>query len=201
MYKELQQIINKQNPIDFWSGDFGDQYTARNRVDWRNRIPFWKRVIDFTGARSVHEVGCNAGWNLSAIHRICPDVNLTGNEINITAAIQARSAGFKVHGGSITELLPPDCVELVFTAGVLIHVSPEDLPRMMQDIIDTSCDYVLAIEYAADKEEEVEYRGYSKKLWRRPYGKLYQDMDLKLINEWDAGEGFDKCTAWLLRKI
>ena len=52
---------------DFWSGEFGEEYLKRNRVDWRKRIPFWKDVIDMTGARSVFELGCNAGWNLSAI--------------------------------------------------------------------------------------------------------------------------------------
>lgn len=185
---------------EFWANAFGDEYLKRNRVDWRNRIPFWKEVIDFSGVRSVHEFGCNAGWNLSAILRAYPDVVLTGNEINILAATQARAAGFKVHGGDIKEMIPNNCVELVFTAGVLIHIAPEDLQAIMQSIVNASCDYVLAIEYGADKEEEIEYRGHSGKLWKRPYGKLYQDMGLKLIYEWDAGVGFDKCTAWLLKK-
>lgn len=183
----------------FWSGEFGNEYTARNRVNWRDRIPFWSGVIDMTGARSVHEVGCNAGWNLSAILRVDPHIILTGNDLNITAAQQARAAGFKVHVGNIREMMPNDCIELVFTAGVLIHVAPEDLQSRMHEIINASSQYVLAIEYMADKEEEVEYRGYSGKLWRRNYGELYQDMGLKLIDHYDA-DGFDKCHAWIFRK-
>ena len=57
-----------------WSEDFGDAYTARNRVDWIGRKPFWKKILDITGARSVFEFGCNASWNLSAIRRVYPDV-------------------------------------------------------------------------------------------------------------------------------
>ena len=46
---------------DFWRGEFGDSYLRRNRVDWRARIPFWRTILEMTGARSVFEFGCNAG--------------------------------------------------------------------------------------------------------------------------------------------
>ena len=52
--------MNEQQ--QFWAGEFGDEYVRRNQVDWRARIPFWREVIEMTGARSVHEVGCNCGW-------------------------------------------------------------------------------------------------------------------------------------------
>ena len=72
---------------EFWAGEFGSDYTARNRVDWRKRIPFWREVIELTGARSVFEFGCNAGWNLSSIRRIERDVQSYGREINGGALI------------------------------------------------------------------------------------------------------------------
>ncbi len=61
-----------------WAGEFGDNYTARNRVNWMARTPFWATIMDKTGARSILEVGCNAGWNLSAIKRAAPWVNACG---------------------------------------------------------------------------------------------------------------------------
>lgn len=184
------------NTTDFWKGDFGDQYTVRNRVEWRARIPFWTRIMAETGARSVHEFGCNAGYNLSAIRRNFPDVQLSGNDVNEQALYQCNAAGiagWNVMPSSLRR-------ELVFTCGVLIHVAPEDLQATMQSIVDASCDYVLAVEYNAATEEEVLYRGNEGKLWKRPYGKLYQDLGLTLVQEFDAGEGFDRCTAWLLRR-
>jgi hypothetical protein len=117
--------------------------------------------------------------------------------------IQARHAGHE-----ITWLPAPQALEtyeggtfdLIVTAGVLIHIPPAQLHSTMQAIVDASADYVLAVEYHAEQEEEVEYRGHAGMLWRRPYGKLYQAMGLVLVDEWDAGEGFDRCRAVLLRK-
>lgn len=185
----------------FWTGDGGNAYTARNRVDWRARVPFWCDVLAMTGARSAYEVGCNAAWNLSALQ--CADslMALRGCEVNDRAARQAQAAGFKVATGTALECLhfADDEYELVFTAGVLIHVPPDELHETMRAIIKASADYVLAVEYAADVEEEIEYRGRRGLLWKRPYGRLYEDMGLTPVRQWGA-PGFDRCTAWLLRK-
>jgi pseudaminic acid biosynthesis-associated methylase len=179
---------------EFWKNEFGDEYLKRNRVDWQARIPFWQYIIGATGARSVFEFGCNAGWNLSAIHRAYPDISVYGEEINDNAALQARVAGLRVN----MDMWPS--YDLTFTAGVLIHVPPDELDLFMWNIVDNSHEYVLAVEYDSEKEEEVEYRGHSGKLWKRPYGQLYQDMGLTLVESKYSVEGFDDCTFWLFRK-
>ena len=198
--------------VDFWKGDFGTAYTARNRVDWRARIPFWDRLVAKYGFRSVYEVGANAGWNFSAIKHTIHGYNIVthGCEINGAARKQAENAGLsleeELYFGTHTGLAynHSNEYELVYTSGVLIHVPPEELGAMMGAIVKASCDYVLAIEYESDQEEEVEYRGHTGKLWRRPYGKMYQDMGLELIETGKLGgdDGFDKngVTFWLLRK-
>jgi hypothetical protein len=61
--------------------------------------------------------------------------------------------------------------------------------------------WVLAIEYAADTEEQVEYRGHTEKCWKRPYGQMYEALGLRLIETGDAGPGFDKCTFWLMERV
>lgn len=185
------------NTKDFWSGNFGDDYTKRNRVDWILRIPFWKGIMDITRSRSVHEFGCNAGFNLSAIRRACTDVEVSGNDVNEQALYQCNAAGIPAWNVMPASLRR----ELVFTCGVLIHIAPEDLKATMQSIVDASCDYVLAVEYNAATEEEVLYRGNEGKLWKRPYGKLYEDMGLKLIVQGFVfkKDAFDHCHWWLLR--
>ena len=191
----------------WWAGSWGDEYTKRNRIDWRARIPFWKRIINETGARSVYEIGCNVGYNLSAIQRTFPDIQVYGEDVNHSALNVAEVAGLDVHevAGLDVHLagdgyINNGDVELVFTAGVLIHTDPADLPALMQRVVDLSHDYVLAIEYEGTESQEVVYRGNEQKLWRNDFGKLYQEMGLTLIEKFDAGEGFDNCTAWLLRK-
>lgn len=180
----------------FWKGEFGDAYTRRNRVDWRARIPFWRTIIEITGARSVFEFGCNAGWNLSAIQRVDQFIVTEGCDVNESAIDQAMAAGHDVWREWPPEPRP---AELVFTAGVLIHIPPDNLEEVLHNLYYQSTDWVLAVEYDEAIEVEVEYRGHTGRLWRRPYGELYQDMGLELVQTGDA-QGFDQCKFWLLRK-
>lgn len=181
----------------WWAGEAGNAYTARNRVDWRARIPFWHDIMKFTGARSVLELGCNAGWNLSAIADISK-ASLVGCEINKEAIQLAQAAGLQIFEGGIDAAWFTK-YELVFTSGVLIHVAPENLDALMRLIIGTSSHYVLAIEYASEAEEMIEYRGEKDRLWKRNYGALYEAIGLKLLHTGDA-VGFDKCAYWLFSK-
>ena len=190
----------EETGIELWAGDFGNDYLKRNQVDWRLRMPFWKRIIDRIGARSVFEMGANAGWNLSAIRRQFPDIQLYGNDINPVAARQSQIAGLNVVCKMDFANELPGPMELVFTAGVLIHIEPEYLKEVMQALIDKSCRWVLAIEYSAEVEERVEYRNHADKCWKRPYGKLYEELGLKLVDFSNAGVGFDNCCAWLMEK-
>lgn len=183
----------------FWAGDFGTAYTQRNRVDWSARVPFWEDIVLWLNLRSVLEVGCNAGWNLSAINSIDNTIAIEGVEINATAASQARKKNFTVHEMPGRDIGSLDKHDLVFTSGVLIHVPPADLAPTMKAIVDNSSRYVVAIEYEDDEEVEVEYRGHGDRLWRRPYGKLYQGMGLRIIETGEA-EGWDRCTYWVMEK-
>ena len=181
----------------FWSGEFGDSYTARNRVDWRARIPFWRYILDWTGARSVYEVGCNSGWNLSAIRRAYPDVAVAGSDINEMAISQAWAAGLQARVWAVENI--GGQFEIAFTAGVLIHTAPDDLPAMMQRIVDASCHFVMAVEYYAPEETGIEYRGHADRLWKRPYGNLYERMGLELVDS-GLAKGFDRCHFWLMER-
>ena len=188
--------------IDYWKGKGGDEYTKRNRVDWQARIPFWKMILDKTGARSVFEFGCNVGWNLSAIQRIYPDVVLQGAEINRDARFEASLVLPKVDiwDDSVGHVVGIYYTELVFTAGVLIHIPPEEIKETMSALVDISLDYILAIEYYAEEETEIEYQGEMGLLWKRPYGKLYEEMGLEWVDGDYPAVGFDGCQWDLLRK-
>jgi hypothetical protein len=181
--------VNKQS--EFWSGEGGQAYTKRNRVDWRKRIPFWREIIDLCNARSVFELGCNAGWNLSAIQRVDPLIKTYGYDINIPALMEARNCGHQ-------PLITGYPVDLTFTVGVLIH--QENPEQMMRDLIKDSADWVLAVEYYSETEREIHYQGEDGLCWARPFGKLYEDLGLKMVATGGAGDGFDDCNFWLMRK-
>lgn len=190
------------NTEQFWKEEFGAEYHRRNRVDWRGRVPFWSDVINRTGARSVFELGCGPGWNLSAIKRAYPDVMVYGADINEIALAQAEMAGLEIaHAEEFYKEHESSVFDLTMTVGMLIHVAPDDLERTMAGLVRLSAQYVLSVEYESEQEEEVEYRGHSGKLWRRPFGTIYQyTHGLRLIDQWDAGMAFDRCTATLLER-
>lgn len=185
-----------------WQGEFGNAYLQRNRVDWHKRVRFWREIVDKTRCQSALEIGCNAGWNLHALSA-CGVTTLVGLDINNEAVQEAQRAGLHVvHGTPDLCDSSPHKFDLVFTAGVLIHVAPEHLRKTMESIANASTHYVLAVEYDAPTEERVEYRGQKDALWKRPYGELYSAMGLMLTDSGSLSErdGFDNTTYWLLCK-
>ena len=195
----------------FWRQDFGNEYVSRNRVDWKVRVPFWQDIIERTKPKSILEIGCGSGWNLRAIREVDDMISAWGCDINQTALQEASDAGVSVFEASVLDIYAAEIFDsgmcsnprfdLVASVGVLIHVSPTDLPRAMDQIISASNRYVLAVEYADETEVEVEYRGNAKRLWRRPFGRLYEERGLKLVAEFDApADAFDRCRVWIMER-
>lgn len=195
--------VQVRNTVDLWSGSFGNAYLERNRVDWKARVPFWQSCIEYTTPGTVFEFGCNAGWNLRAIQSVAPSTDVYGADVNQAAVNEARAAGVEAqviseHG--IAGMYEPRSMDLVITAGVLIHIPPEQLDRTMRSLIDLSGRYICAVEYDADREEEVEYRGHKGALWKRPYGAIFESMGMRQVFVVPDVEGFDNCTAYLLER-
>jgi hypothetical protein len=90
------------------------------------------------------------------------------------------------------------------TSGVLIHVPPERLDEALTNIHAVAARHILAIEYHADVDTTVEYRGHQDMLWKRDYGVHYLRLfpNLKLVDSGDLTEsdGFADARYWLLRK-
>lgn len=194
--------MNPQEQL--WAGEFGADYTARNRVEWMRRRSFWELILEQTRAKSVLEVGCNAGWNLLALRELDPTVRLRGVDLNEVAIAEARAQSLDVRKAAGREVgsMWPGRFDLVFTAGVLIHVAPDELEATMRSVMAASARHVLAVEYADAMEVAVEYRGGLDRLWKRPFGQLYEELGLSLesVGQLRAGDGFDNTTWWLLRK-
>lgn len=185
----------------FWNGEFGDEYTERNTPDVAKRVEFFGPIMRRIEPFSVFEVGCNKGCNLDALKELRVPVR-NGCDINPLALQEAHRKGHAVYAmraGDLT-LSGFGHFDLVMTVGVLIHIHPADLDRVLDDIIAVSNRYVLAVEYGDHEEVEVDYRGHTGRLWRRPYGKLLEAKGLTRIETGHAGEGFDNCHYWLMEK-
>jgi pseudaminic acid biosynthesis-associated methylase len=191
-----------------WSGEFGDQYVARNRAAAEGRGSFWTGLLREIEVRSVLEVGCNLGGNLGWISGLVPPRGVCGVDINeqALATLRQNLPGVNSFWASARDLPFRDArFDLVFTTGVLIHQAPESLPIVMSEIVRCSRKYVLCGEYYAERLTEVPYRGHSGALWKRDFGGLYQQLFPELVLRRkgflakDQG-GWDDVTYWMFEK-
>lgn len=194
--------MNEQS--NFWAGPFGDAYTNRNQVPLDVRRPFWRDMMHRMQPDTVLEIGCNRGHNLKLISEFRPYAHLYGVDVNTSALDEAAELGVAddlrcLSAQDIGMLFEENSIDLVFSAGVLIHIPPADIKSVIRAMADASGQYVLAIEYEDVEEAEVNYRGHANKLWRRPYGDLMHAEGISIIDSGPA-IGFDQCTYWLGEK-
>jgi pseudaminic acid biosynthesis-associated methylase len=183
-----------------WKSDFGREYTDRNTLDveglnqlCRRNYGITKREINETFLRDIPEyarfleVGCNSGNQLLLLREMgC--MNLSGVELQPYALDVARQRlpGVALQLGSALSLPHNDSsFDVVFTSGVLIHISPKDLPRAMDEIFRCSSKYIWGMEYYSADVAEVSYRGHSQLLWKMDYARRYLERfsDLELVRE------------------
>jgi pseudaminic acid biosynthesis-associated methylase len=193
--------------LERWTTDFGNDYTDRNEVDWHDRLPAFAEICSGLEIGSVLEVGCNRGHNLRALQRILPGTRIAGVEPNNHArSLAAETApGCDLAAGDAGKLPYPDAsCDLVFTAGVLIHVPPEGLDQALTEIHRVARCWILAIEYFAGSDETIHYRGRDDMLWKRDYLAHYRERfpELLTVRQGYLGTdaGFDDCHWWLLQK-
>ena len=78
-----------------------------------------------------------------------------------------------------------DFFDLVFTSGLLIHIAPEDITVVLDEIHRCTKQYIWCFEYYSDVYTKIEYRGRTDLLWKTNFAKLFSDhfSDLKLVKE------------------
>lgn len=203
----------KDNPqLDHWRGEFGDAYTARSPAG-RERIDqaakFWDMIFrKIEKPQSILEVGANVGANLMAIRGLS-DAILYAVEPNDRARSILEESNIvspeNIRAASAQELpFISNSIDLVFTAGVLIHIAPNDLLGACSEIHRCSRRYILCSEYFSDQPEQKSYRGHNG-LFLRDFGSYYLDnfSDLDLVDYgflWRRTTGIDNQTWWLFRK-
>ena len=187
-----------------WAGQFGDEYNDRNAPDIDIRAKFFKRIIEETLSGwfidSVFEIGCNVGTNLLAI-RGSTDCQVSGCDINDSALQKADQHGIEVFFEDATDLDHESGeYDLVFTAGVQIHLSTSDMIRCMKEMHRVSTGLVMFLEYKGN-DIEVPYRGHRGALVKREYGDIYQALfpgaELVETGFLPKEMGFDDVTYWV----
>lgn len=183
-----------------WKGNFGRDYTDRNTLDVRSLDDLWLRNYGVTRSAiaeqflsgipkdaSFLEVGCNAGNQLLLLKQMGWS-NLSGIELQSYAIEIARSrlpdATLK-RGSALALPWPDDTFDVVFTSGVLIHISPRDLMQAMSEIHRVSMKFIWCSEYYAPEVAQIKYRDRSELLWKMDFAREFREKfpDLQLVKE------------------
>lgn len=167
--------------LAYWEGEAGDAYTKRNpatqqAVESRRRL--WAEIVNRmlpACPRSVLEVGANVGLNLRALRGVLPPGTCySATEPNDLArrVLETDQPGTHVYR-DISEV--EGVADLALTAGVMIHVPPDELLRFCRDIHVRASRWIVAMEYFSKESREIEYRGEMGKLWARDFGSFWLD--------------------------
>jgi len=183
-----------------WAGRFGEEYTDRNALSFADMEALYRENYGVTRTelnerflkgidRSVRvlEVGSNVGNQLLCLQRMGFS-NLYGIELQSYAVelSKSRTRHINIIEGSAFDLpYKNGYFDLVFTSGVLIHISPADIPLATREIHRCAKDHIWGFEYYADKYTEIIYRGHRNLLWKANFAGMYLDQfgDLELIKE------------------
>jgi len=202
-----------------WAGQFGKEYTDRNALSLEETELLYGRNYgilrsqmnaEFVGKLNrnmkILEVGSNIGIQLLYLQQ-AGFQSLYGIEINDYAVELSKSQtkGINIIKGSAFDIPFKDgFFDLVFTSGVLIHIAPQDIGRVVDEMYRCTVKYIWGFEYYAEAYTQIKYRGNTGLLWKTDFASLFlkRFSDLKQVNErhykYLSDENID--TMFLLQK-
>jgi len=206
--------------MEKWSGNFGREYTDRNALSLSETELLYKdnygitrtemnsRFIDnLDRAIRVLEVGSNIGNQLLCLQQSGFE-NLYGIELQSYAVelSKSRTTGINIIQGSAFDIpFKNSFFDLVFTSGLLIHISPDDISRVLDEMYRCTRRYIWCFEYYSDVCTQIEYRDHANLLWKANFSKLFLERftSLRLVKEehfkYQKNNNVD--TMFLLKKI
>lgn len=164
----------KTEQESFWAGSFGTEYIKRNQGDalLASNLNFFSKAFHAVrGVESCIEFGANIGMNLKSLGLLYPALELHGIEINLDAATELGQVipQSNVHQTSILEFNPQRLWDMVLIKGVLIHISPNELPKVYDKLVESARRYVFVAEYYNPSPVAITYRGHTDRLFKRDF--------------------------------
>lgn len=195
--KEMQK---KTEQMQVWLSSFGKEYTERNAIKFDKMEALYTDNYGFTRSdlnerfmagidksSLILEVGSNVGNQLLCLQK-AGFRNLFGIELQSYAVelSKQRTHNINIIQGSAFDIPFKDkYFDLVFTSGVLIHINPLDITKVLSEIHRCSKSNIWGFEYYSDNYVEVPYRGQTNLLWKADFARQYLERfnDLDLIKE------------------
>jgi len=184
--------------IEIWKSDFGKEWVERNlpNIDISARARTFRKILKGLNIFSVLEIGCSAGQNLDAL----ADIAYARYGLDPMECIVGRDeGGLQTRVGDIFEIPAKEpCFDLLLTCGTMMHVAPHDMLKAVTEMRRASKGYILTIEYYAEKDEAIPWRGYDNLLFKRNYADYFPNLISR--GDLNNGSGFDHCSYWLFKK-
>jgi pseudaminic acid biosynthesis-associated methylase len=165
---------------EFWAKEFGDSYISRNQSAKLLASNTFLFAEIFSSIDSIPqtflEIGANIGMNVRAIKTLSPEAQFTGIEINKQACQILAETGCKVVESSIADAEIASKFDFVFSKGVLIHLSPDQLQSTYKKMYEWSNRFILIAEYYNPVPVAISYRGNSDRLFKRDFAGEFMDL-------------------------
>lgn len=158
----------------FWAGKFGSDYIERNKGEklLASNLNFFTKALNHSyKLDSCIEFGANIGMNLKALNLLFPHLQLEGIEINKDACQQLKEVigEANTHHTSIFDYKPLKQFDLSLIKGVLIHINPDKLNLVYEQLYKSSKKYILIGEYYNPVPVSISYRGHNDRLFKRDF--------------------------------
>jgi pseudaminic acid biosynthesis-associated methylase len=196
----------------YWANN--SHYVTRNSTfDHVLGVRAWKQILQpiQREIKSVLDCGANIGRNIGFLKdsSLLPEAEFAAIDLN-KAALDVLATKFpdaKLYNSSLLNIDLEAKFDLVFTSGVLIHINPENLARVFDNLMTFSNRYLILIEYFNRTPVEIPYHGQSGLLWKRDFGKDFLEYsNWKVVSygflwgqEFDNC-GFDDCNYWVFER-
>jgi len=179
--------LNKQQ--EFWHGQSGTEW-ARTRNSFNGAYYSWQRDANTTLKKvlddalgevlfdtTILELGCNDGWVLKTLQDL-GYTNLSGLDINVEACVhagenlptctiyhQALEASYPVH-------------DMIMTSALLIHIHPDNLSDVMENMYICSEKYIFGRELSSVKPVTQGAKGtkWYDQYWTRRFKDKFLEM-------------------------
>jgi SAM-dependent methyltransferase len=121
---------------DYYRRPGAPVYEARR---YRVMATWLKDAIPDLNPRTILDVGCGAGWSMTAVKKDFPDALIEGIEPSTANSELAKASGFKVHTFKVgTGSAPGSTYDLIYSNNVLTHVlDPVAFLSGLKDMLDS----------------------------------------------------------------
>lgn len=191
MKKSTQQL-------KVWTGEFGKGYTERNIFTVKEldnlyikrygitRTAMNRKFLNgISHSSRILEVGSNVANQLVCLQKMGFN-NLYGIEPQSYAVERSKelTKGINIIKADVFDIpFKDNYFDVIFTSGVLIHISPKHIQKAIKEIYRCSAKFIWGFEYYSQQYKQIEYRDKHSLLWKTDFTKLYlkQFKELKLV--------------------